>query len=131
MGLTVPAGARPSRANSVCACAMAPSAVSTANTARLLPSGDMPRRALATAPVFRAPGMTCAGRLVMSPAKTPPSSLLGAPASGMPPGSRIELETHAFRPLRGARKPQATKSIVDRDAERIGDRGLRRRSCAW
>ncbi len=69
---------------------MAPSAVSTAKTARLLPSGDMPTNALAMAPVRKSPATICWGRLVMSPTNTPPANLLGAPASGMPPGSMIE-----------------------------------------
>src|SRR6516162_2859211 len=90
MGVTVPAGARPSKANSVCSWANAPSAVSAAKTARLLPSGDAPRSAVATTPVLRPPGTICCGRLVRSPAKTPPTSLLGALASGSPAGSTID-----------------------------------------
>src|SRR5262252_3838495 len=50
-GVTVPAGARPSSPFAVCSWTMAPSAVTTANTALQPPSGDGPRKAVPTAPV--------------------------------------------------------------------------------
>src|SRR6266481_4346161 len=55
---TVPAGARPSSPLSVLSWTMAPSAVTTENTALQLPSGEGPRNAVPTAPVLREPGMT-------------------------------------------------------------------------
>src|SRR5207302_5722664 len=64
IGAIVPAGARPSRLNSVCACDNAPSAVSTPKTARLLPSEDAPRRVLAMAPLRSPPVTICGARFV-------------------------------------------------------------------
>src|SRR5258707_15029903 len=62
-GSTVPAGAPPSSPLSVCSWTMAPSAVTTENTALQLPSGDGPRKAVPTAPAPSEPGTTwgCAG----------------------------------------------------------------------
>src|SRR5262245_16309639 len=70
----------------------------------------MPTKALATAPVRSPPATICFGLLVLSPAKTPPASLLGAPASGMPPGSMIESKPIPLAPpgaLANHRRPKA------------------------
>jgi len=81
--------------------------VTTANTAKPLPSGDEPRKAVPRAPLSIAPGVswplscrfsseasqpvrTAFGRLVRgvcAPTKTPPALSLGAFASGAPSGS--------------------------------------------
>src|SRR4029077_4324743 len=58
-GLTVPAGAIPSSPFWVCSWTIAPSAVTTENTALQVPSGDGPRKAVPTAPAPSEPGMTC------------------------------------------------------------------------
>src|SRR5262249_29828180 len=69
---------------------MLPSASTTLNTALVEPSDDRPRNAVPTAPVLSAPGRSCVGRRgVRLPAKTPPAIGFGAPANGMPAGSRI------------------------------------------
>src|SRR5262245_4748498 len=83
----VPAGASPSTPSSTCTCTTLPSAFSPANTARPLPSGDLPSSAVASAPVDIAPGTSWGVRLVNAPVKTPPATLLGAPSSGRPSGS--------------------------------------------
>src|SRR6266571_1885011 len=56
---TVPGGAKPSSPLSVLSWTMAPSAVTTENTALQEPSGDGPRKAVPTAPALSEPGMTC------------------------------------------------------------------------
>src|SRR5271156_6400072 len=78
---------------------MAPSAVTTANTALQVPSGDGPRNAVPTAPVFSAPRMTCGcagmattSRSVNLPTYPPPFSAWGGPGGGNPVGSRIDDE---------------------------------------
>src|SRR5262249_19061319 len=90
---------------------MLPSASTTLNTARLEPSGDRPRNAVPTAPVFNAPGKACAGRRgVRLPANTPPACAFGAPARGSPPGSRIvdvPMPASPWGALAGHRRPNA------------------------
>src|SRR5450631_2829245 len=90
---------------------MAPSAVITAKTALVEPSGERPRKAVPTAPVLRAPGMSCAGmRGVRFPAYTPPSNGSGAPARGSPVGSSIVDDPMPSRPygaFTGQMRPKA------------------------
>src|SRR5262247_3331816 len=88
-----------------------PSASTTQKTARPEPSGDRPRNAVPTAPRLSAPGKTCIGRRdVRLPAKTPPASKFGAPASGIPVGSRIvdvPIPSSPVGALAGHRRPKA------------------------
>src|SRR5215831_16511926 len=90
---------------------MLPSAQTTANTARVEPSGDRPNSAVPTAPVASAPGIACTGmRGVRLPAYTPPVSGFGAPASGSPVGSRMLDEPIPLTPcgaLAGHSRPKA------------------------
>src|SRR5512133_3705513 len=54
--------------------------------------------------------MICCGRLVWSPKNTPPVNLLGAPASGIPPGSIMDSRPFPFCPfgaLANQRRPKA------------------------
>src|SRR4029453_5821525 len=96
---------------SVCSWTMLPSATTTANTARPLPSGDRPSKAVPTAAFESAPGMTCAGwRPVGLPKSTPPVVGLGAPLRGRPSGSVIEDEPGPSSPygaFAGQRRPNA------------------------
>src|SRR6516225_4568413 len=101
---------------------MAPSAVTTANTALQVPSGDGPSKAVPTAPLLSAPGMTCGccgvattSRFVRLPTYTPPIRGLGAPLSGSPVGSRIEDEPTPVSPngaFAGQMRPKAL--LLDR-----------------
>src|SRR5262249_38037814 len=88
-----------------------PSAMTTQKTARPEPSGDRPRNAVPTAPWLSAPGKTCVGRRgVRAPAKTPPACGFGAPASGIPVGSRIvdvPIPSSPVGALAGQRRPKA------------------------
>src|SRR6266508_2399009 len=88
-----------------------PSASATQKTARPEPSGDRPRNAVPTAPRPSAPGKTCVGRrVVRSPAKTPPACGFGAPASGIPVGSRIvdvPIPSSPVGALAGHSRPKA------------------------
>src|SRR5215831_19161764 len=92
-----------------------PSASATQKTARPEPSGDRPRNAVPTAPRLSAPGKTCAGRRgVRLPAKTPPACGFGAPASGIPVGSRIvdvPIPSSPVGALAGHRRP---KPLIER-----------------
>src|SRR5262245_40591886 len=56
---TVPAFAKPSSPLNVCSWTIAPSAVTTTNTALHVPSGEGPSKAVPTAPVLSEPLMTC------------------------------------------------------------------------
>src|SRR5262245_37488778 len=88
-----------------------PFASATQKTARPEPSGDRPRKAVPTAPRSSAPGKTCAGRRgVRLPAKTPPVCGFGAPARGIPLGSRIvdvPIPSSPAGALAGHRRPKA------------------------
>src|SRR5215467_5556092 len=90
---------------------MLPSASTTLKTARPEPSGERPRNAVPTAPRFNAPGRICAGsRGVKLPANTPPACVFGAPANGMPVGSRIvevPIPSIPVGELAGQRRPKA------------------------
>jgi len=86
MGVKDPAGTSPSTPFCTCTCSTLPSASAARNTARLLPSGDLVRSAVASAAAVR-PWVVLASRFVRSPANTPPATPDGAPASGAPDGS--------------------------------------------
>src|SRR5262249_22568177 len=75
-----------------------PSARAAKKTARPLPSGDLVTRLVASAPATR-PCVVSAFRLVSSPAKTPPATGSGAPASGAPTGSRTVMVPSPSLPL--------------------------------
>lgn len=103
----VPAGASPSMPSCTRACTTEPSPLTTAKTAKPLPSGEAPSSAVPSAPLWRAPVVNWAlgarfhhdanrplrtdfatlSRGVRAPAKTPPAASLGALASGLPSGS--------------------------------------------
>src|SRR5262249_26610996 len=95
---------------------MLPSASTTLNTALVEPSGDRPRNAVPTAPVLSAPGRSCVGRRgVRLPAKTPPAIGFGAPANGIPVGSRIvdvPIPSSPCGAFAGHRRPKAL--LIDR-----------------
>src|SRR5262249_62184525 len=80
------------------------------------PSGDRPRNAVPTALVLSAPGRSWVGRRgVRFPAKTPPAIGFGAPASGIPFGSRIvdgPIPSTPWGAFAGHRRPKAL--FIDR-----------------
>src|SRR3954470_1433900 len=77
---------------------MLPSASAARKTALPVPSGDLLRMAVATAP-WSSPLVEAALRLVTSPAKTPPAIGSGGPASGAPLGSSTVIVPAPLAPV--------------------------------